>query len=84
MQAITGFIISLLVEGAKRLQAIPISPTQIGRIRTFGVVLSVIATLITAYSQGQLVASNALPLVGASISTWLLSVLSYHGLIKTS
>lgn len=83
MQLISSVIISLIVEGAKRIQAIPVTPEQTGRIRIIGIVLSTIATLIMAYTQGALATSNTLPIIGTTLVTYLLSVLSYHGLLKT-
>ncbi len=93
MELINGLVISYLLEGAKRLESFPLSPEDVSKIRKIGFTLSVIATLITAYSNGQLSVLLAsadyqhmlyavASVLFSSLTTWLLSVLSYYGLIK--
>ena len=93
MQFINGIVISLLVEGAKRAQNVPLSADNKKMIRVVGLGLSILSTLIVAFANGSLVEvvgsadfSNmvigAVMLLSNSVGTWFMSVLSYHGLLK--
>jgi len=93
MQFINGIIISLLVEGAKRAQAIPLKPEDKNKIRMVGLGLSVLSTLVVAYSNGSLaevvgsadfsnMVIGGVMLLANGVGTWFMSVLSYHGLLK--
>lgn len=92
-QLIAGIIISALTQVAKNIQAIPVSEGQTRRIQAVGIGLSIVATLIIAWQNGGLETAvqaegfqqNVLVVVsvlGASLYTWFMSVLAYHGLIK--
>ena len=82
MELINGIIVSALTELAKRIQAIPVTPEQTARIRMIGIGLSFAATLVTAWASGTLTSSAAIPVIAASLTTWMLSVISYHSFIK--
>lgn len=91
---IAGFIISLVTEAAKRIQAVPVTPEQTTRIRAIAAVLSILSTLGVAYLNGTLTQATqaagfvadlnvAIYFIGSSLITWFTSVLAYHSLVKT-
>lgn len=81
-QLLSGFLVTILTQVAKKTQNIPINEGEKGKIRTLVVVLSTVTTLATAYLDGSLASSSALQLVADSLSTWIYSVIAYHGIVK--
>lgn len=80
--AISGLVISLLTQGAKRLKGVPITDAQKFRIRGLMLVLSSIGALGIAYLDGTLLQSNAIDLVGSSLTNYIFAILSYYGFLK--
>lgn len=81
-QFISGLIVSLLTQGAKKMEAVPISEDQIGRIRILTGALSIVAALLVSYLHGTLSTDPVISTVGSALSTYLMSILSYHGFIR--
>jgi hypothetical protein len=80
----TGAIVSLLTQGAKKLQAIPISSKQVGRIRILGLILSGIGTIAVAYGDGNLASLDFQSFVGETANNWITSVLMYYGFFRSN
>lgn len=82
-----GSITTLLVEVAKRVQAIPVSRGQTFRLRVLAGGCSIALTLVTAYLNGTLASESTVNVAIMSLQTvasWLFSHVLYHGVVKTS
>lgn len=79
---ISGAVITVLTEVAKRVQAVPITAEQKGRVRILVGALSIVSALAVAYLDGSLASSGALTVVSNTISNWIFATIAYYGLVK--
>lgn len=79
---IGGLVVTLLTEGAKRVNAVPINENQKGRVRALVGVLSILVAVLTAYVDGTLLNGDTLNVVGNALSNWILATVAYYGLVK--
>lgn len=81
--AISGLIIAGITQVIKKSPRITtFSEGDKLAIRSFAVLLSIVATLGLAFVDGTLSTANVSDLIGSSVSTFIFSVVSYYGLIR--
>ena len=76
---LSGGIVLVLTQLAKKVSYIPINSGQKARIRTFAAVLAIAVTLLTDYAQGNIANSSALTVIGESLTALIISQLGYAG-----
>jgi hypothetical protein len=81
-EIMNGIIVSLLTEGAKKIQAIPVNSGQKARVRTLVFGLSFIVTALNAFLDGNLSTSNLIPIIANSVNGFLVSSIVYFATFR--
>jgi len=79
---ISGTIVTLLTQVIKKVPFIPVSEGNKLAVRGVAVALSVVSTLVMAWSIDGLALQNAVPIVTQSIYTYFNSVVVYYGFVR--
>lgn len=79
---ISGTIVTLLTQVIKKVPFIPVNEGNKLAIRGVAVALSVVSTLVMAWSVDGLALQNAVPIVAQSVYTYINSVVVYYGLVR--
>ena len=79
-EVISSVIITLLTQAVKKWPKITIvNEGQAGRIRLVVALLAVISTILTAWVSGTIGSIDTITVIGQSLTTFILSTLTYFG-----